>query len=60
MKLGEAEALEVIERMASNDEGWRNERNKSYRVASTSDFDSMETMSKQLDFLTSKLGYMGT
>ncbi|XP_047949063.1 uncharacterized protein LOC125194890 [Salvia hispanica] len=42
--------------MASNDEGWRNERNKSYRVASTSDFDSMETMSKQLDFLTSKLG----
>ncbi|XP_042027061.1 uncharacterized protein LOC121774215 [Salvia splendens] len=60
LKLGEAEALEVIERVASNDEGWRNDRSKSYRVASTSDFDRMDTMSKQLDFLTDKLGYMGT
>ncbi|XP_042022905.1 uncharacterized protein LOC121770193 [Salvia splendens] len=60
LKLGEAEALEVIERVASNDDGWRNDRSKSYRVASTSDFDRMDTISKQLEFLTDKLGYMGT
>ena len=60
LKLGEDDALEVIERVASNDDGWKNERSKSYRVASASDFDRMDMMSKQLDFLTSKLGFMGT
>ncbi|XP_042016340.1 uncharacterized protein LOC121764371 [Salvia splendens] len=60
LKLGEAEALEVIERVASNDDGWRNDRSKSYRVASTSDNDRMDAISKQLEFITDKLGHMGT
>ncbi|KAL1544111.1 hypothetical protein AAHA92_21006 [Salvia divinorum] len=59
LQLGEAESLQVIERVASNDEGWNNERSKTYRVACTSDNDRMDQMSKQLDFLTSKFGYMG-
>ncbi|XP_042055746.1 uncharacterized protein LOC121800233 [Salvia splendens] len=60
LKLGEYDALEVIERVASNAEGWRNKRSKTYMVASASDVDRMDMMSKQLDFLTSKLGFMGT
>ena len=60
LRLGEEESLEVIERVAANDGGWKNERSKTYRVASTSDIDRMDMMSKQLDFLTSKLGFMGT
>ena len=60
LKLGEDDALEVIERVASNDDGWKNERSKAYRVASASDVDKMDMMSKQLDFLTSKFGYMET
>ncbi|XP_047953117.1 uncharacterized protein LOC125198936 [Salvia hispanica] len=60
LRLGEDESLKVIERVASNDEGWKNEISKTYRVASTSDIDRMDMMSKQLDFLTGKLGFMGT
>ena len=58
--LGENEALEVIERVASNDDGWKNERSKTFRVASASDVDKMDMMSKQLDFLTSKFSSMET
>ncbi|XP_047978789.1 uncharacterized protein LOC125220681 [Salvia hispanica] len=46
LKLGEDDALEVIERVASNDDGWKNERSKTYRVASASDVDKMDMMSK--------------
>ncbi|XP_042056411.1 uncharacterized protein LOC121800997 [Salvia splendens] len=46
--------MEVIEELASNDEGWRNERSKVHRVASTTDHDPMSALSDKLDALTMK------
>ncbi|XP_047949239.1 uncharacterized protein LOC125195081 [Salvia hispanica] len=58
LHLGENEAMQVIERVASNDDGWNNDINKSYRVASVSKDDRIDRMSKQLDLLTTQLGIM--
>ncbi|XP_047953056.1 uncharacterized protein LOC125198844 [Salvia hispanica] len=56
LQLGENDVMQVIERVASTDEGWNNERNKSYRVASATEDDRIDRMSKQLDLLTTQLG----
>ncbi|XP_047964692.1 uncharacterized protein LOC125209127 [Salvia hispanica] len=58
LQLGENDAMQVIERVASTDEGWNNEINKSYRVASVTEDDRIDKMSKQLDLLTTQLGIM--
>ncbi|XP_047979131.1 uncharacterized protein LOC125221046 [Salvia hispanica] len=58
LQLGENDAMQVIEIVASTDEGWNNERNKSYRVASATEDDRIDRMSKQLDLLTTQLGIM--
>ncbi|XP_042023014.1 uncharacterized protein LOC121770332 [Salvia splendens] len=50
--------MEVIEELASNDEGWSNERSKVHRVASTSDHDPMSALSDKLDALTMKFDCM--
>ncbi|XP_047978716.1 uncharacterized protein LOC125220605 [Salvia hispanica] len=50
--------MQVIERVASTDEGWNNERNKSYRVASVIEDDRIDKLSQQLDLLTTQLGIM--
>ncbi|XP_042038223.1 uncharacterized protein LOC121784109 [Salvia splendens] len=54
LKKGVNEAMEVIEELASNDEGWSNERSKVHRVASTTDHDPMSALSDKLDALTMK------
>ncbi|XP_042009166.1 uncharacterized protein LOC121757733 [Salvia splendens] len=46
--------MEVIEELASNDEGWSNDRSKVHRVASTTDHDPMSSLSDKLDALTMK------
>ncbi|XP_047942991.1 uncharacterized protein LOC125189799 [Salvia hispanica] len=58
LKKGEEEAMEVIEELASSDEGWSNERSKVHRVASTTDHDTMSTLSDKLDALTMKFDCM--
>ncbi|XP_047953609.1 uncharacterized protein LOC125199726 [Salvia hispanica] len=58
LQLGENDVMQVIERVASTDEGWNNERNKSYRVSSATEDDRIDRMSKQLDLLTTQLGIM--
>ncbi|XP_047943010.1 uncharacterized protein LOC125189824 [Salvia hispanica] len=58
LKKGEEEALEVIEELASSDEGWSNERSKVHRVASIMDHDTMSTLSDKLDALTMKFDCM--
>ncbi|XP_041995764.1 uncharacterized protein LOC121745890 [Salvia splendens] len=59
LKKGVNEAMEVIEELASNDEGWSNERSKMHRVASTTDHDPMSALSVKLDALTMKFDCMG-
>ncbi|XP_042067440.1 uncharacterized protein LOC121810774 [Salvia splendens] len=58
LKKGVNEAMEVIEELASNDEGWSNERSKMHRVASTTDHDPMSALSDKLDALTMKFDCM--
>ena len=58
LKKGEEEAIEVIEELASSDEGWSNERSKVHRVAYTTDHDTMSTLSDKLDALTMKFDCM--
>ena len=50
--------MQVIERVASTDEGWNNERNTSYRVTSVVEDDRIDKLSQQLDLLTTQLGIM--
>ncbi|XP_042002230.1 uncharacterized protein LOC121751541 [Salvia splendens] len=50
--------MEVIEELASNDEGWSNERSKAHRVASTTNHDHMSALSDKLDALTMKFDCM--
>ncbi|XP_042027227.1 uncharacterized protein LOC121774410 [Salvia splendens] len=58
LKKGVNEVMEVIEELASNDEGWSNERSKLHRVASTTDRDPMSALSDKLDALTMKFDCM--
>ncbi|XP_042044576.1 uncharacterized protein LOC121790418, partial [Salvia splendens] len=58
LKKGVNEAMEVIEELASNDEGWSNERSKVHRVASTTDHNPMSALSDKLDALTMKFDCM--
>ncbi|XP_042059410.1 uncharacterized protein LOC121803901 [Salvia splendens] len=50
--------MEVIEELASNDEGWSNERSKVHRVASTTNHNPMSALSDKLDALTKKFDCM--
>ncbi|XP_041995583.1 uncharacterized protein LOC121745673 [Salvia splendens] len=50
--------MEVIEELASNDEGWSNERSKVHRVTSTTDHNPMSALSDKLDALTMKFDCM--
>ncbi|XP_042059417.1 uncharacterized protein LOC121803910 [Salvia splendens] len=59
LKKGEAEAMEVIERVTSNDEGWNNERSKVHRVASAAESSHMDSMYKQMELIHKKLDLMG-
>ncbi|XP_042065540.1 uncharacterized protein LOC121809055 [Salvia splendens] len=58
LKKGVDEAMEVIEELASNDDGWSNNRSKVHRVASTTDHDPMSALSDKLDALTMKFDCM--
>ncbi|XP_042038255.1 uncharacterized protein LOC121784138 [Salvia splendens] len=59
LKKGEAEAMEVIERVTSNDEGWNNERSRVHRVASAAESSHMDNMYKQMELLHKKIDLMG-
>ncbi|XP_042012411.1 uncharacterized protein LOC121760881 [Salvia splendens] len=59
LKKGEADAMEVIERVTSNDEGWNNERSNIHRVASATESSHMDSMYKQMELLHKKLDLMG-
>ncbi|XP_042059623.1 uncharacterized protein LOC121804150 [Salvia splendens] len=59
LKKGEAEAMEVIERVTSNDEGWNNEKSNIHRVASAAESSHMDSMYKQMELLHKKIDLMG-
>ncbi|XP_042016265.1 uncharacterized protein LOC121764286 [Salvia splendens] len=59
LKKGEAEAIEVIERVTSNDEGWNNERSRVHRVAFAAESSHMDSMYKQIELIHKKLDLMG-
>ncbi|XP_041995585.1 uncharacterized protein LOC121745675 [Salvia splendens] len=59
LKKGEAEAMEVIERVTSNDEGWNNEMSNIHRVASAAESSHMDSMYKQMELLHKKIDLMG-
>ncbi|XP_042051734.1 uncharacterized protein LOC121797065 [Salvia splendens] len=59
LKKGEAEAMEVIEKVTSNDEGWNNEWSRVHRVASATESSQMDSMYKQMELLHKKLDLMG-
>ncbi|XP_042057978.1 uncharacterized protein LOC121802379 [Salvia splendens] len=59
LKKGEAEAMEVIERVTSNDEGWNNERSNIHRVAAAAESSHMDSMYKQMELLHKKIDLMG-
>ncbi|XP_042032297.1 uncharacterized protein LOC121779002 [Salvia splendens] len=58
LKKGVNEAMKLIDELASNDEGWSNERSEVHRVASTTDHDPMSALSDKLDALTMKFDCM--
>ncbi|XP_042033412.1 uncharacterized protein LOC121779978 [Salvia splendens] len=59
LKKGEAEAMEVIEKVTSNDEGWNNERSRVHRVASATESNHIDNMYKQMELLHKKIDLMG-
>ncbi|KAL1534726.1 hypothetical protein AAHA92_30872 [Salvia divinorum] len=59
LKTGEAAAMEVIERVTSNDEGWNNERSKVHKIASASEGNHQDNMSKQMELIHKKLDLLG-
>ncbi|XP_047979058.1 uncharacterized protein LOC125220975 [Salvia hispanica] len=59
IKIGEAAAMEVIERVASNDGTWTNERSKMHRIASASEVSPDSSLANQLELIHKKLDLMG-
>ena len=59
IKIGEAAAMEVIERVASNDGTWTNERSKVHRIASATEVSPDSSLANQLELIHRKLDLMG-
>ena len=59
IKIGEATAMEVIERVASNDGTWTNERSKVHRIASATEVSPDSSLANQLELIHKKLDLMG-